>query len=181
MASVDQEGTIIALQSTTKHAEGSMTPDELAIGTDSIDFVARMMDGKSVAFPSAYKHRIVMLDFWATWCPPCVEEVPNIVAVYNKYHSYGFDILGVSLDQANMANKVTSFCNQAGMTWPQIYDGLYWNAAVAKLYGIDSIPRAFLIDGDTGTILAMGDGLRGAGLEPAIVKALKKKGMVRSR
>jgi len=181
VASVDPQGTIIALQTTTKRPEGSMTPDELAVGTDVIDFVARTMDGKKVAFPSAYKHRIVMLDFWATWCGPCVAEVPNIVAVYNQYHNNGFDILGVSLDRANMADTVTSFCRNAGMTWPQIYDGQYWNAEVAKLYGIDSIPRGFLIDGDTGTIIAMGDTIRGPGLEAAVTKALRKKGMLRGR
>ena len=181
VASVDPQGTIIALQPTSKHPEGSVTADELAIGTDVLDFIAKTMEGKSVSFPSAFKHRIVMLDFWATWCPPCVAEVPNIVAVYNEYHKYGFDILGVSLDKANQADTVTNFCSQHGMTWPQIYDGLYWNAAIAKLYGIDSIPRGFLIDGDTGTIVAMGDAIRGDGLQTAVTKALQKKGMLRSR
>lgn len=181
VASVDPQGTIIALQTTTKRPEGSITPDELAVGTDMIDFVARTIEGKTVSFPSAYKHRVVLLDFWATWCPPCVEEVPNIVAVYNQYHNYGFDILGVSLDKANQLDTVINFCRQAGMTWPQIYDGKYWNAEIAKLYGIDSIPRAFLVDGDTGTILAMGDSLRGDGLGKAVAKALSKKGLVAKR
>jgi thiol-disulfide isomerase/thioredoxin len=138
-------------------------------------FKAVDMEGKDRSFPSDYKGRIVMLDFWATWCPPCVGEVPGIVSAYAKYHARGFDILGISLDQANSAGKVKAFEKQYGMTWPQVYDGKYWEARVARFYGIDSIPRAFLVDGDTGVVLASGDAIRGESLAPAIEKALASK------
>ncbi len=175
VASVDPEGTIIALQPSNKRPEGGITPDELAIGSDSIDFVVKSIDGKTIAFPSDYKHRIVLLYFWATSNAASTAEIPGIVGTYNQYHNFGFDVLGISLDKAKMKDAVTNFRSQAGMTWSEVYDGLRWNTEVAKLYGIESLPRAFLIDCDTGTILAMGESLNGAGLQPAVLKALQKK------
>jgi thiol-disulfide isomerase/thioredoxin len=138
-------------------------------------FKAVDIDAKPVSFPSDYKGRVVMLDFWATWCPPCVGEVPGIVAVYNKYHDKGFDILGVSLDQENGLDRVRGFMTKYKMAWRQIYDGKYWQARLARFYKVDSIPRAFLVDGDTGAILASGDSLRGEALEPAVAAALAGK------
>ncbi|MGA2546510.1 MAG: TlpA disulfide reductase family protein [Rectinemataceae bacterium] len=138
-------------------------------------FKAVDIEAEPVSFPSDFKGRVVMLDFWATWCPPCVAEVPGIVAVYNKYHDKGFDILGVSLDQANGLDRVRGFMKKYGMTWRQIYDGKFWQARIARFYGIDSIPRAFLVDGDTGAILASGDSLRGESLEPVLAAALAGK------
>lgn len=178
IAEINPLGTIIALQTTTKRAEGAISPDDLAVGSEIIDFVAKSIEGKTIQFPSGYKHKVVMLDFWATWCGPCVAEVPNVVSVYNQYHAAGFEIVGVSLDRANNLQTVVDFCQQANMTWPQIYDGGYWNAAIAKLFAIQSIPQAFLVDGDTGTILAMGESLRGDGLQAAVTKALTKKGLL---
>ena len=133
------------------------------------------IDAKAVSFPSDYKGRVVMLDFWATWCPPCVAEVPGIVAAYKKYHDKGFEILGVSLDKANSLDRVRGFMKDYGMTWRQIYDGKFWDARIARFYGIDSIPRGFLVDGDTGAILASGDAIRGDSLDPLVAKALAGK------
>ncbi len=138
-------------------------------------FKAFDIGGKAVSFPSDFKGRIVMLDFWATWCPPCVAEAPVVAKAYARYRDKGFDILGVSLDQANSLDRLRSFTRQFGMPWRQIYDGKYWQARIARLYGIDSIPRALLVDGDTGKVLAAGDDLRGESLAPAIAKALAGK------
>jgi thiol-disulfide isomerase/thioredoxin len=117
----------------------------------------------------------VLLDFWATWCPPCRAEVPNLVKAYEQFHSQNFEVLSVSLDQANAGSKLASFAKDNKMTWPQIYDGKYWNAAIAEQYGIRSIPRPLLVDGDTGMILAEGPGARGSNLALAIEKALAAK------
>jgi thiol-disulfide isomerase/thioredoxin len=116
-----------------------------------------------------------MLDFWATWCPPCREEIPGLVAAYNAHNPKGFEVLGISLDQNGQANQVKAFMKDQGMTWPQVYDGKFWKAAVADLYNINSIPACFLVDGDTGTILATGGQLRGGNLETTIQAALEKK------
>src|SRR5579864_4150695 len=125
-------------------------------GEPAITFRAQTLDGKTVNFPADYKGKLVMLDFWATWCGPCMGEVPGLVKAYNEFHPKGFEILGISLDQPNAAEKVKSVTAEKGMTWPQVYDGKFWQARVAQLYGIESIPHAFLIDGDTGKIVAEG-------------------------
>jgi thiol-disulfide isomerase/thioredoxin len=87
---------------------------------------------------------VVLLDFWATWCPPCRDEVPDVVAAYNKYHDQGFEVVGVSLDQDQ--NTLLQFTANNGMTWPQYYDGLGWGNSLAQRFGIHSIPQMWLLD-----------------------------------
>ena len=154
-------------------------PLTFKVGSVFPGFTAATMDNHQVRLPNSYKGRIVMLDFWATWCGPCMGEVPNITATYEKYHDKGFDILGISLDQKDSAAKVISTTKEKNMTWPQVYDGKYWSAEIAVKYGIQSIPHAFLIDGDTGVLLADGDSLRGEGLTKIIEQALTKKGLLK--
>lgn len=138
-------------------------------------FAAPLLGGGEVKFPGDYHGKIVLLDFWATWCGPCVAELPNVVNAYEKFHDRGFEVLGISFDKEGMEPKLQEFTKKKNMPWPQVYDGKFWNAAVGKLYGIHSIPRMMLVDGDTGTILD-DDSLRGEALAPAIEKALKGKG-----
>jgi thiol-disulfide isomerase/thioredoxin len=141
----------------------------------ALAFKAVDIQGKQVNFPADYRGHLVLLDFWATWCGPCVAEVPGLVRAYNKYRAQGLEVLGVSLDQAQALDRLHAFTEKMGMTWRQIYDGKYWQARIAQFYRIDSIPRSFLVDGDSGAILATGDALRGASLEPTIAKALAAK------
>jgi len=141
-------------------------------GQKAPTFTANLMDGKPVQFPSDYKGKLVLVDFWATWCGPCLQEVPNVVANYEKYHAQGLEILGISLDRPDATKQIEKVTKAKNMTWPQIYDGQFWDATVAKLYGIRSIPHMVLVDGDTGVILADGKAIRGEGLGEAIEAAL---------
>jgi thiol-disulfide isomerase/thioredoxin len=134
------------------------------------DFDVKDLDGKPLSIASL-KGKVVMIDFWATWCGPCRGEVPNVVKAYQKYHDKGFEIIGISLDQADAKDKLTAYMKENNMTWHQYYDGGYWTNALAVKYGIQAIPAGFLLGRD-GKILAKGDTIRGEGLEPAIVKAL---------
>jgi len=139
-------------------------------------FQARTVDGKVINFPEDYKGRIVMLDFWATWCGPCRAELPNVAAAYQKYHPNGFDIVSVSLDQPRQGPALLQFIKEHGMIWPQIYDGGYWQAAVAVKYGVQAIPCPVLVDGDTGTVLAAGADAIGHRLSRLLDRSLAAKG-----
>jgi peroxiredoxin len=169
------DGSSFQIVKSSRTVEETKPRPILEAGHAALAFEAKTTDGKPARFPETYKGKVVLLDFWATWCGPCVAELPNITAAYEKFHPQGFEILGVSLDQADAAGKLASFTDEHKMPWPQIYDGKFWKAAVAQQYGIDSIPHAFLVDGDTGLIAAEGENIRGDKLAPAIEKALTKK------
>lgn len=142
--------------------------DALKVGSVFPDFNVTSLDGKPLSVASL-KGKVVLIDFWATWCGPCRGELPNVVAAYKKYHTKGFDIIGISLDQDR--DKLTSFIQSNNMTWPQFFDGKGWNNQLAVKYGVESIPATVLIDGQ-GNIIARD--LRGEALEAALEKALAK-------
>lgn len=145
-----------------------------ALGVAS-KFEARTLDGKPLRFPEDYKGKLVLLDFWATWCRPCLAEVPTLVQAYEKFHEKGFTILGISLDGQATIEKLPAFADQRKMNWSHVCDGKGWNSPLAQLYGVRSIPRAFLVDGDTGAIIATGADVRGANLLRSIEAAMSRR------
>ncbi len=140
--------------------------------TSAKSFEAFNTNGAKVSFPQDYKGKIVMLDFWATWCGPCVAEVPNLTKVHADLKAKGFEVLGISLDDERTKERLAQFTKDKGMTWPQICDGKGWEAELAKVYEVRSIPACFLVDGNTGKLIAKGTELRGASLRPTVEKAL---------
>ena len=101
------------------------------------------VDGTQVDLKN-YRGKVVLVDFWATWCGPCVGEIPHVLEAYKKYHSQGFEVIGISLDKDK--GKLTSFLAEKGMTWPQYFDGKGWNNEISKKHGINGIPAMWLID-----------------------------------
>jgi peroxiredoxin len=140
----------------------------LVEGAKFPDFDEKDLAGKPISVAS-FKGKVVLIDFWATWCAPCVGELPNVIKTYEKNHDKGFEIIGVSLDQDEQ--KLKSFTKDRNMTWQQYFDGKGWGNKLAQKYGIQSIPATFLVDGD-GKII--GRDLRGEALDEAVTKALAK-------
>jgi thiol-disulfide isomerase/thioredoxin len=101
------------------------------------------VDGREVDV-SKMKGKVVLIDFWATWCGPCVGELPHVKEAYDKNHSKGFEIVGVSLDQEK--ESLTKFVASHSMEWPQYFDGQGWENKFAGQFGITSIPAMWLID-----------------------------------
>ncbi len=132
---------------------------ELKIGDKAIDFHQNDPDGRSISL-SDFKGKFVLLEFWASWCSPCLRENPNLVRIYKAYHDRGFEILAVSWDEKRKpwVDQIAS----GGLAWPQVSE-LKGDRNVASLiYGVYSIPDNFLID-PSGTIIARN--LRGNDLE----------------
>ncbi len=140
----------------------------LVVGAKPFALAGKTLEGKSLSLDD-YKGKVVLLDFWATWCGPCVGELPNVKANYGKYHPQGFDIVGVSLDEDEA--ELRDFIKVKAMPWPQIFDGKGWEAGDAQAYGVRAIPFTLLI-GKDGVIAAVNP--RGEELEPAIQAALAK-------
>lgn len=141
-------------------------PAGLEVGQRFPDFKVTDFAGQPLSL-AAHRGRVTMIDFWATWCGPCREELPNVIATYNRHYLQGFDIIGVSLDEDN--NALAAFIRARGIVWPQYFDGRGWNNALAKNYNVDSIPMDYLLDRHG---IIIGKGLRGEALEAAVARAV---------
>jgi thiol-disulfide isomerase/thioredoxin len=107
---------------------------------------------------SSYRGKVVLVDFWATWCGPCIGELPNVKENYKKYHDKGFEVVGISLDNAR--DKLEKFIEKEEIPWTQMYDetiqkGDGWSHPMVRFYGINGIPAAILVDKD-GKVVSMG-------------------------
>jgi peroxiredoxin len=148
--------------------EGKRIQRSLAVGTKFPEFKQKDTDGKDLSL-AAFKGKVVLIDFWATWCGPCIAELPNVLAAYEKHHDKGFEIIGISLDKDG--DKLKEFTKTKKMTWPQFFDGKGWENELAVKYGVNSIPATYLLDGE-GAIIAKN--LRGEELEKEVAKAVGK-------
>jgi thiol-disulfide isomerase/thioredoxin len=146
----------------------------LNIGNKAPEIAEKSPEGKELKL-SSLKGKLVLIDFWASWCSPCRGENPNIVKVYNKFkdskfkNGKGFTVFSVSLDQNKAAWQGAIAADK--LFWENHVSDLQgWNSKFAGIYGVHSIPSNFLIDGDE---IIIGKSLRGPDLEQAISALLK--------
>jgi thiol-disulfide isomerase/thioredoxin len=145
------------------------TLKRLKIGGEPIPFEFTDLNGKTVSLDKL-KGKVVLIDFWATWCKPCIAEMPNVIKLHKEYKDAGFEIVGVSLDRDKAAFE--SYISRNGMDWPQQFDGKGWGNEIAAKYKVRSIPATYLLDRE-GKIRYRS--IRGPQLEKAVAQLVKEK------
>ena len=137
-------------------------------------FSATTLAGTTVRFPQDYHGKLVLVSFWATWCPHCRNEIQFWRAAYEKYHPAGLEMIGLASDKGRggTAAKVAEFLKQQNLIWPIVFDDA---ERLGQLYQASRIPMSFLVDGDTGEIVAAKQDVRKDALLPAVAAELAAK------
>jgi thiol-disulfide isomerase/thioredoxin len=170
-----KEGKLTLDVASEKLEQAPMPPD-LRLGKKALSFAAKTMEGAEVEFPKSFAGKVVMLDCWATWCGPCIAEIPNMKQAYEDWHDKGFEILGVSFDDEGKEDDIRKFLSSKELPWPQIYEGKGWETSIGIQHDVSGIPFVLLVDGDSGEILGTSRQLRGPKLTEFIGEQLEKKG-----
>ena len=138
------------------------------VGSVAPAFSAPDVNGKMVSLKESLG-KVTIIDFWASWCGPCRQENPNVVALYNEFHAKGLNIIGVSLDKEGEGDKWKEAIAKDGLTWPEVSNLKWWQDPIAKQYNVQSIPATFLLDA-SGKIIAKD--LRGEELKAKVASLL---------
>ncbi len=135
------------------------------VGQVAMDFEVTDLNGQPLSLEK-YRGQVVLLDFWATWCPPCLAEMPNVKQTYAKYKNQKFQIIGISWDRG--IKPLEDYIEKEGIQWPQYYDN---DSRISNMYQVRAIPSTFLIDGNG--IIRMTN-LRGSALEAGVAQLVQE-------
>ncbi len=150
-----------------QEAQAAQLDNLIPVGGEAPDFAQPTPQGQPLAL-SSLRGKVVLIDFWASWCRPCRMENPHVKKTYAQYQAKGFEILGVSLDR-DKAAWLKAIADD-GLPWKHVSDLAFWNNAAAQQYGVNSIPYTVLVDKD-GKVLAKN--LRGAALDQKLAEVFK--------
>lgn len=172
-ASAKTANRLLALERENRTGEIPASPSfggrsDALVGKKALDFNVKDLDGNDLSLEK-YRGNVILLDFWAVWCGPCIAEMPNVKQVYEKYKDNNFQIIGISLDENR--NTLVGYLEKEGIAWSQFFDGSGWKNQVAQMYGISAIPHMYLIDGEG---MIRKSGVRGHALEPAVAELVQE-------
>jgi thiol-disulfide isomerase/thioredoxin len=156
-----------------KVAASNPAASKPAVPIQSIRFTATTLDGDPIEFPGDYKGKLVLVSFWATWCPVCAREIPFWQDAYARYGER-VAFLGLATDKLRKIKpeRVQQHVLTTNMPWPQVYEE---SPELSDRFHADTLPWSFLVDGDTGKVLRQGDELRKKRLAPLLEKAIQSK------
>lgn len=140
----------------------------LQVGQQAENFEAVTIDGDSISLDKM-EGKVILLDFWATWCGPCIPEIPNLKMLSEKYDEAEFEIISISLDQEK--EVLIEMIEEKEMDWKQLYQEKTWQGEIAELYNVNELPRKYLIDAQ-GKIVAKD--IRGDDMIEEVEKQLSK-------
>lgn len=164
-------------------AKGKLT--FFALAKEPLDLAFTAADGRAVDL-AQLRGKVVLIDFWATWCGPCIAELPNVKKVYADYHDKGFEIVGITLENAKLTSRdskeqteekleqarkvLLEFVAKNELPWPQSFDGKWWKSELAGRFAVNAIPAMLLLD-KSGRVVSLN--ARGPKLEQEVKRLLQ--------
>lgn len=144
VSDVSASGERLVVGKSAKRVAEILPPPDLSPGKKALTFTAKTTGGETIRFPESYKGKLVLLDFWATWCGPCKIEIPWFIDFEQKYKDRGFAVLGVAMDEEGWT-VVKPYLAESKIN----YRVVMGNDSIASLYGgVDSLPTTFILDKD---------------------------------
>lgn len=140
-----------------------------SVGQQAPDFSAPNPEGNTISLKESMG-KVTIIDFWASWCGPCRIENPNMVALYDEFHSKGLNVIGVSLDRAEKKDEWIEAIATDKLAWPQVSNLMFWQDPIARKYNVKAIPATFILD-EKGVIVAKN--LKGEELRNKVAEMLK--------